>query len=96
MAARNITGGQVLRACTDCSAAGYKPDGEAVLPQTLLAARTGQSIKMCLGAMDRAVRQGLVEYGASLRPGRRGAKGTALRRAELGAARGRRVTKPRS
>lgn len=96
MAPRNITDVQVLQAYADCIAAGCKRDGEAMFPRPPLAARTGQSIKTCLGAMDRAVRHGLVEYGVSLRLGRPTAKGTALLRAELDVARGGRVTNPRS
>lgn len=50
-------------------------------PHYILAARTGQPLKVCYRAMERAYRRGLVDYGVSLRSGWVTEKGKALIRA---------------
>ena len=38
-------------------------------PEEILHARTGEPVKVCVSAMERAYRHGLIEYGVSLRSG---------------------------
>lgn len=65
MARKDISDLQVLQACVDFRAA---PRGAPVkFANEILAERTGQCLKVCDRAMERAERRGLIECGVSLR-----------------------------
>jgi hypothetical protein len=55
-------------------------------PYDLLVERTGQPLKVCYRAMERADRRGLIDYGVSLRTGWLTPEGAALLSAALGEA----------
>lgn len=59
MATKDITDSQVVEAFT-------ARDGDAI---SRLAATTGQPLKVCFRAAERALRRGLIECGVSLRTG---------------------------
>ena len=62
MATKNITDEQVVRACVEQHSNGFNPDAETLLMQW-----TGEPLKVCQNAMQRASRNGLIDYGVSLR-----------------------------
>jgi hypothetical protein len=78
MAMKDISDAQVCTAVVDARAAEWKRGGESLWPYTLLMERTGQPMKVCCRAMERAADRGLVEYGVSLRTGWLTDKGQAL------------------
>lgn len=57
---------------------GMEPSKPEPWPYDLLAEWTGQPIKVCYRAMERAEERGLIEYGTSLRTGWLTEKGKAL------------------
>jgi hypothetical protein len=59
---RDITDQQVVKAYTEAR-------GSGVWPYELLHQWTGQPLKVCLRAVERASERGLIEYGVSLRAG---------------------------
>jgi hypothetical protein len=63
MPTRDITDQQVCEAVREWSLAGSRFADE------ILAERTGQPLKVCVRAMERADRHGLLEWGVSLRSG---------------------------
>lgn len=72
MAVKDITDTQVCRAVAE-----YQSRGEP-FPYDILHAQTGEPIKVCLRAMERAVGRDLIEYGVSLRTGWLTPKGQAV------------------
>jgi hypothetical protein len=62
MATRDISDLQVVEAARDSCQAGYRPRRTIAL----LVERTGQPEKVCLRAMERAARRGLIVCGMSI------------------------------
>jgi ribosomal protein S9 len=58
VATKDITDEQVVRACI------HGPD---VFSLDVLVEATGAPLKVCEGAMRRAIRRGLIDYGVSMR-----------------------------
>lgn len=73
MATKDITDAQVVKACVDSHAA---PMEAGALD--LLEVRSGQSVNVCVRAMERAARRGFIDYGVSLRTAWAEPKGKAL------------------
>lgn len=92
MATKDISDVEVLRAVADFRASEEmdrpvnprqifgmaKPEKETRWPYVLLMERTGQPMKVCYRAMERADDRGLLEYGVSLRTAWITEKGRAL------------------
>ena len=64
MSRKDISDLQVLQAYVD-----MKAIGRAKFADEILAERTGQCLKVCQRAMERAEARGLLDYGVSLRSG---------------------------
>lgn len=62
MSVKHISDLQVVQAYIHAKISG-------VWPEDTLAQVTGQPLKVCYRAMERAYRRGLIEYGVSLRSG---------------------------
>lgn len=69
MAVKDVPDIAVINAYKDSGF--YRDNGETVVlwPEELLVLRTGQCRKVCIRAMERAERRGLIECGTSLRSG---------------------------
>ncbi len=50
----------------------------SIWPETLLGEWTGEPLKVCYAAMERAMQHGLIEYGVTLRAGWLTPKGKAV------------------
>lgn len=76
MATKDITDRQVLEAYLNRP--NNPRNGSMAWPEQLLEMRTGQSLKVCYCAMERAARRELIDCGVSLRSGWITEKGLAL------------------
>lgn len=65
MATKDITDQQVCEAY----ATFHEDTSKQPWPYEILSKRTGECVKVCFRACERAARRGLVEYGVSLRSG---------------------------
>lgn len=68
MSTKDITDKQVVEAYRD-SIEKRNMTQQSCWPEDILHERTGEHVKVCLRAMERAERRGLIEYGVSLRSG---------------------------
>jgi hypothetical protein len=67
MATKDISDKQVVEAFLVCGAYNTaNPVEHWVNPQEALSARTGQPLKVCRAAIDRAFNRGYIDYGVSL------------------------------
>lgn len=73
MAVKDVTDADVVRACLE-----FHKDRSGKFALDLLAEATGQPVKVCYRAMERAEKRGLIDYGVSLRTAWATAKGAAL------------------
>jgi hypothetical protein len=69
MATKHITDKQVCEAVRDARGMEWMRDGKECWPYDLLAERTGQPLKVCWRALERACDRDLVTFGTSLRTG---------------------------
>lgn len=76
-AATSITDLQVCEAYNRSKLA-RDAGGPFLWPEEILQKETGQALKVCIRAMERACGRGLIEYGVSLRAGWLTDKGRAL------------------
>lgn len=75
---KDVTDAQVCRAVAEYWATARSLSGDARFPYDILHAQTGEPIKVCFRAMERAAERGLIEYGVSLRTGWLTAEGQAV------------------
>lgn len=94
MARKDISDIQVLRAYKQAERNWKANDGRRWWPEEILVVETGQPVKVCLAAMERAFDRGLIDYGVSLRSGYITLAGKALLEGASPAVPARRVTFP--
>jgi len=78
MATKHVTDVMVVRAYWFISELRKEQPGTVVMPYDLLMQATGECLKVCYRAMERACNRGLIEFGVSLRTGWLTPQGRAL------------------